>query len=600
MTAERAYAVEPNAMSGTAPKTAESPDPLADLVAVLTSAVESVRAVESLVIDASADDRVRMGDLARVIETVNQLGRAVDGIEARALAAFARRDEVIDADNVIDDPRQVVRGRGFVHEDADLEVSHLVGISEGSASTRVNRSAALESRFPHTLAAITAGDVELWQANQIVEECSLLDDDEAWTVDEWVAKRLKGINPSRIRSVAKYAISRTNPDKLRKRAARTQRDRTLEITPTHEPGLAHVYALIPSHQAAAIWEAADALGKQYRDLEPALTADQARADAFVDLVLADVEVRAAVTLGMPVVTSASSAVGDAHESEEQSSEASTSDTSTRDASTSEGPVGDAPTRGTRPGGPTETECPEDPNPKDARSSTEWEPIERDLCGPDDDYDGPGTAPHRIPDWMLAPDSADLTAPICGFGPLAGSFTSGVTLPKVGYIPADVIARLLERLDLTIARALIDATDGTLLETVTDAYRPNRRLKDFVVVRDGQCRMFGCSRSAARCDLDHVVPHDRGGPTSPANLAGLCRHHHRAKQARHWLYRFDPDTGEATWVNRRTGTIRSTHPQTAVAAHGMRRQEPDREPERKPEPARAAALQFYTGIGPLPF
>lgn len=528
MTAKKASEVErPPTADG---KTASEPSgPLAALVATVTCAADSIRALEDLVIEACTDSAVQMRDLARLIETVNQLGRASDGIEARALAAFARRDEVLDPDNVIDDPRQVVRGCGFIHEDADLELSHLIGITEGSAFTRVRRSAALASRFPLTLAAVTAGAVELWQAHQIVEECSLLDDEEARTVDEWIAKRLTGINPTRIRAVARYAITRTNPDKLRKRAARSRRDRILEITPAHEPGLAHVYALIPSDQAAAIWEAACELGKQYQELDPALTIDQARADAFVDLVLADVEVRATVTLGMPVVTSSASAVGDAHQ---------------REGADADGHAQE----------PTEAQ----------------EPIERDLCGPDDGYDGPGTAPDRIPDWMLAPDEpSELTSPIGGSGPLAGAFTSGVTVPKVGYLPSDVIARLLERLDLTIARALIDATDGTLLETVTDAYRPNRRIKDFVVVRDGQCRMFGCSRPAAGCDLDHAIPHDRGGPTSPANLAGLCRHHHRAKQARHWLYRFDPDTGEATWVNRRTGTIRSTHPQGALAAHAMR-------------------------------
>ena len=539
--------------------------PLADLVAIVTTAVHTIRSLESRVIDAAVDDDVQMSDLARVIEAVNQLGRAAEGIETRAVAAFARRDEVLDPQNVIDDPRQVVRASGFVHRDADLEVSHLVGISEGSASTRVRRAAALTSRFPRTLAAVTAGDVELWQAQQVVEECSLLDDDEAGAADEWIAKRLHGINPTRIRSVARYAISRTSPEKLRTRAARSRRDRMLEVIPAHEPGLAQVYALIPSHQATAVWEAASELATQYQELDPDLTADQARADAFVDLVLADVDVRASVTLGMPIVTSAVSAVGDAHQ------------------------------RGTCPGALDDEEPGRTMDPAK-------DPIERELCGPDPGYDGPGTAPDRIPDWMLAPDEpAELTVPIGGCGPLAGAFTSGVTVPKVGYIPADVIARLLERLDLTIARALIDATNGTLMETTSDAYRPNRRIKDFVVVRDGQCRMYGCSRPAVHCDLDHAVPHQSGGPTSPSNLASLCRHHHRAKQARHWIYRFDPDSGGATWVNRRTGTIRSTHPTTALAAQAVHAM------DQAALAVRADAAEHPTGaseptaaIGPPPF
>ena len=186
--------------------------------------------------------------------------------------------------------------------------------------------------------------------------------------------------------------------------------------------------------------------------------------------------------------------------------------------------------------------------------------------------------------MLDPSmGVDPDAPIHGTGPLAGAFTSGVTLPKVGHIPADVIARLLERLDLTIARALIDATDGTVLETVTDAYTPPRSMRDFVRVRDGQCRMYGCARPVERCDLDHAVPHSEDGPTSPANLAGLCRHHHRAKQSRRWIYHLDPHTGVATWVNTRTGTIRATQPETSLAAHAMHRRT-TRQPQLPPETA----------------
>lgn len=554
-----------------------SPGPLTGLVEALASAADSVRGLETALAEAAADSGVQMSDLARVIEMVNRLGRAADGIEARALAAFARRDEVLDPMNVIDDPKQVVRSPGFVHDDADLEVSHLIGISEGSASTRVRRSAALASRFPHTLRAVTAGHVELWQAHQIVEECSLLDEDESRSVDEWIAQRLEGINPTRIRAVARYAVTRTNPAKLRTRAARARRDRLLEVSAAHEPGLAQVYALIPSHQAAAIWEASCSLGRQYQELDPALTADQARADAFVDLVLADVDVRASLTLGMPVVTSAASAVGDAHPSDDVGADLRDDARDDRAAPADERPLA--------PDGPPAT------------AGTGFEPIERDLCGPAEDYDGPGVTPDRIPSWMLAPDEAcELAAVIGGTGPMAGAFTSGVTVPKVGYIPADVIARLLERMDLTVARALIDASDGTLVETVTDAYRPSRRMKHFVAVRDGQCRMFGCSRSAMSCDLDHAVPHDRGGPTSPTNLAGLCRHHHRAKQARHWLYHVDPATAEATWTNRRTGTVRSTHPQSSLAVHRV----PD---DGIPGPSPGSTpdhLQFYRGIGPLPF
>jgi hypothetical protein len=483
--------------------------PLEGLADTIDQAAARVRGLEPELSAAATDRAVAMSDLVRVVEEVNRLGRACAGLEAMALAAFARRDEVEGETFALAEARpQTVRAPGFVHADAGLEVAHVLGISEGAGCTRVDRAAGLTSRLPLTLAAVTAGRIELWQAQQVLDECRLLDDDEAHQVDEWLSPRLGRIEPTRLRSVTRYAIGRVDPDKVRRRASQAHGDRTLEVLAAADPGLSQLYALIPSHKAAAIWEAASALGRDYQALDGELTADQARADAFVDLVLAEVDVHASVTLGIPVVTGRLSAVGEAPD----------------------GPDHDAPGA----------------------------------------HDGPGTAPDVIPDWMLDPrHGAESCAPIHGTGPLAGAFTTGVTLPKVGHIPADVLAALLERLDLSVSTALIDACDGTVLQTVTDAYTPPRSMRDFVVVRDGQCRMYGCTRPAARCDLDHAVPYHRGGVTSPANLAALCRHHHRAKQARQWIYHLDPETSVATWVNTRTGTIRATHPQTALAGHGVR-------------------------------
>ena len=44
------------------------------------------------------------------------------------------------------------------------------------------------------------------------------------------------------------------------------------------------------------------LGDEYATKDPALTVDQARADAFLDLMLTNVTVTAKVTLGIPVIT----------------------------------------------------------------------------------------------------------------------------------------------------------------------------------------------------------------------------------------------------------------------------------------------------------
>ena len=73
-----------------------------------------------------------------------------------------------------------------------------------------------------------------------------------------------------------------------------------------------------------------------------------------------------------------------------------------------------------------------------------------------------------------------------------------------------------------------------------------RMADMVRLRDETCVFPRCGRHARGCDLDHITPHDTGppddGPTNPANLAPLCRRHHRAKTAGAWSYeRIAPGT-----------------------------------------------------------
>jgi hypothetical protein len=77
------------------------------------------------------------------------------------------------------------------------------------------------------------------------------------------------------------------------------------------------------------------------------------------------------------------------------------------------------------------------------------------------------------------------------------------------------------------------------------YHPSRKLAHLIRARNATCTAPGCSRPAARCDLDHTRPWDDGGPTCECNLAPLCRHHHRCKQAEGWRLE-QPEPGVLIW------------------------------------------------------
>ena len=122
-------------------------------------------------------------------------------------------------------------------------------------------------------------------------------------------------------------------------------------------------------------------------------------------------------------------------------------------------------------------------------------------------------------------------------------TGGVTAtpgpdPPSGSRARDWIDRL--RIQMTpIARG----TCGH--DRAEPGYRPSRKLQHLVKVRNARCTAPGCGRPATRCDLDHTIAWDQGGLTCECDLAPLCRHHHRCKQAEGWRLE-QPEPGVLVW------------------------------------------------------
>jgi len=81
---------------------------------------------------------------------------------------------------------------------------------------------------------------------------------------------------------------------------------------------------------------------------------------------------------------------------------------------------------------------------------------------------------------------------------------------------------------------------------TAGYRPSRRLRHLIKVRNPTCTAPGCRRQAVNCDDDHTIPYGQGGRTCECNLAPLCRRHHRTKQAQGWHLE-QPRPGVLRWT-----------------------------------------------------
>lgn len=133
------------------------------------------------------------------------------------------------------------------------------------------------------------------------------------------------------------------------------------------------------------------------------------------------------------------------------------------------------------------------------------------------------------------------------------------LPGIGEIDPELARTLAEDAEWQIF--ITSPLTGEILDQGSGTYRPSRRLRNFIRVRDPICTFPGCRRRSHRCQLDHIVPFPEG-PTTRANLQPVCQHHHNLKTHGHWQAR-----------RNRAGTITWTSPHGVVATHDSEAEPP---------------------------
>jgi len=177
---------------------------------------------------------------------------------------------------------------------------------------------------------------------------------------------------------------------------------------------------------------------------------------------------------------------------------------------------------------------------------------------------PRTADQRRADAMVDLITGRTTAPAntrvhvtVPLATLAGAAEQPGDLAGVGPIPPTMARQAAAD---GLWRWLATTDQGSVTDAAGRSYRPSAALADLIRGRDNTCRFPGCRQPAHRCDIDHTVPYPTG-PTSPANLATLCRHHHRLKHTGGWTVHQHRD-GHLTWTSptgRTYTTIPPAHP-----------------------------------------
>jgi hypothetical protein len=141
---------------------------------------------------------------------------------------------------------------------------------------------------------------------------------------------------------------------------------------------------------------------------------------------------------------------------------------------------------------------------------------------------------------------DAPGELAGYGPITAETALELIAPE----------RCAEQ---TWRRLLTDPATGVLTDLSEPGYRPSARLDRAVRARDLTCRFPGCRRPATTSsgvDLDHTTPWP-AGVTAAANLACLCRHHHRLKHSPGWRLEANAN-GHLRWTTP-TGHTFTTEP-----------------------------------------
>ena len=485
-----------------------------------------------------------------LVAATQRVVSAMMAIQALAIEAWGRREgEALTVDKaqwaVLAAERMVnpagVNGaqarllEGVPKDEHDFMPSYLAPVlrlSPRSAARRYETARVLVGLLPLTLAAMRAGDLEPHRAQQVVDEVPTDNLAVCAAVEAVLFPKIVDTASTRVGVLARRAVVAADPAAAKEKAAQALKGRFVFASPSGLAGLMRLEAEVEAGKGARVWAAIQELAARYLKDEVAATMDQARADALVDLVLANVSVSTVVDLALPVgfATGTPGPLG--------SCTCCGRDSASRGDQIAGGGV----PAGLRAGGSV---------------------LEDHSIGVlvDVDQDGAGAALEGGAGgdgWGSGPPvekGAVQDAHVVRL--LRGLPSVGVLDHRVGTLTPVMIEAILADPDTVFRRLVVDPNTGWLLDAGARTYQPGRHLARTVRKRDLCCRFPGCATVARFCDLDHVIPFP-AGPSVLANLACLCRRHHRLKTHSHWSLAMSPD-GVCTWVDRRTGQVHITEP-----------------------------------------
>jgi hypothetical protein len=397
------------------------------------------------------------------------------------------------------------------------ELAGELNLTWQSAAGQMGYARDVAERLPRTFAALGAGRLHPVQVRIIEEETRILSAGDAASADAELAEAAGSLTCGKLRSAAHRLVLKLDPDSARRRKEAARREAHVRRFREESGNTGMVARELPSAEAAASWQHLEQRALDLRAAGLPGTLDELRIQAYLDL-LQERDSRAALA----------SQDGTGTADQEDHGEP------------GPGAAGQAAQSGRSqpPGqdcGPSLAALVTITVPSSAFEDQSGTPAEMDGFGLVDNDDTrdllAAAARHPRTRWCVTSLNPDGTAAAHGCVP-------GRHPPPAGTPPQDWLRHL--KVPMT------PVTRGRCThEHAEPGYRPSRRLQHLVKARNARCTAPGCGQPAARCDLDHTIAWDQGGITCECDLAPLCRHHHRCKQAEGWQLT-QPEPGVLIW------------------------------------------------------
>ncbi len=209
-----------------------------------------------------------------------QLISALESLKAAAAAAQARVSVAF-----AESQREAQRASGVAPDKVGAGIAEQVALARRESPTLGSRhlglAQALASEMPHTMAALTAGELSEWRATLVARATAVLTAEQRREVDERLAGRLAGLSDKHVAAAAHALAYELDPRSVVERHAYARSQRRVSMRPAPDT-MAYLTALLPAHEAVAVYAALTRAAATARSQGDARSSDQVKADTLVE------------------------------------------------------------------------------------------------------------------------------------------------------------------------------------------------------------------------------------------------------------------------------------------------------------------------------